>query len=60
MVRVDGLDVDDLSERLARDYHTGIVPGRFFNAPAYFRLAWGVDTETFRTGLEHLGNALAA
>jgi aspartate/methionine/tyrosine aminotransferase len=59
MVHVDGLDVDDLSDRLARDYSTGIVPGRFFNAPAYFRLAWGVDTETLRTGLDHLATALA-
>jgi aspartate/methionine/tyrosine aminotransferase len=59
MVRVDGIDVDDLSERLARDYHTGIVPGRFFNAPSHFRLAWGVDTDTLRAGLERLAKALA-
>ncbi|HKW14734.1 MAG TPA: aminotransferase class I/II-fold pyridoxal phosphate-dependent enzyme [Candidatus Krumholzibacteria bacterium] len=59
MVRVDGIDVDDLSERLARDYNTGIVPGRFFNAPSHFRLAWGVDTDTLRAGLEHLAQALA-
>lgn len=59
MVRVDGVDVDDLTDRLARDFNTGIVPGRFFNAPSHFRLAWGVDTETFRTGLEHLATALA-
>lgn len=58
MVRVDGIDVDDLSERLVRDHATGIVPGRFFNAASHFRLAWGADTETVRTGLEHLSTAL--
>jgi hypothetical protein len=58
MVRSDGIDVDELTERLARDHATGIVPGRFFNAPSHFRLAWGVDTDTLRTGLEHLSAAL--
>lgn len=58
MVRADGIDVDDLTERLVRDHATGIVPGRFFNAPTHFRLAWGVDTETLRTGLEHLSTVL--
>jgi len=59
MVRADGIDVDDLTERLARDHATGIVPGRFFNAPSHFRLAWGVDTESFRTGLQNLATTLA-
>jgi aspartate/methionine/tyrosine aminotransferase len=58
MVRVDGVDVDELTDRLARDFNTGIVPGRFFNAPSHFRLAWGVDTDTFRTGLGNLAEAL--
>ena len=58
LVRADGIDVDELTERLARDHATGIVPGRFFNAPSHFRLAWGVDTETLRTGLGHLSTAL--
>jgi aspartate/methionine/tyrosine aminotransferase len=58
MVRADGIDVDDLTEHLARDYATGIVPGRFFNAPSHFRLAWGVPTDEVRAGLEGLGNAL--
>ena len=59
MVHIDGVDVDELTDRLARDFNTGIVPGRFFNAPSHIRLAWGVDTETFRAGLEHLAHALA-
>jgi aspartate/methionine/tyrosine aminotransferase len=60
MVRVDGIDVDELTDRLARDFNTGIVPGRFFNAPSHFRLAWGVDTDTLRAGLDHLSAALKA
>ncbi|HET6349188.1 MAG TPA: aminotransferase class I/II-fold pyridoxal phosphate-dependent enzyme [Candidatus Krumholzibacteria bacterium] len=59
MVHVDGLDVDELSERLAREQATGIVPGRFFDAPSHFRLAWGVDTETVRAGLDALGLTLS-
>jgi len=58
MVRGEGIDVDELTDRLARDYATGIVPGRFFDAPGYFRLAWGVDTDTLRAGLERLSTAL--
>jgi hypothetical protein len=58
-VRAEGVDVDDLTDRLARDYQTGIVPGRFFGAPDGFRLAWGVDEDTLRAGLANLGAALA-
>lgn len=58
MVRVEGIDVDDLTDRLERDHATGIVPGRFFDAPGYFRMAWGVDTEMLRTGLDRLSIAL--
>ena len=58
MVRAEKVDVDALTDRLASDYATGIVPGRFFSAPNYFRLAWGVDTDTLRAGLERLAKAL--
>jgi aspartate/methionine/tyrosine aminotransferase len=57
-VRAAGIDVDDLADRLAREYHTGIVPGRFFGAPEGFRLAWGADTNELRAGLENLAAAL--
>lgn len=59
MVRVEGMNVDELEQTLARDYATGIVPGRFFNAPNHFRLAWGVDTDTLRAGLDCFSSALA-
>jgi aspartate/methionine/tyrosine aminotransferase len=58
MVRVEGVNVDELSERLENDYATGIVPGRFFDAPSSFRMAWGVDSDTLRAGLERLSTAL--
>ena len=58
LVRADGIDVEELTERLARDHQTGIVPGRFFGAPDTFRLAWGVDTAIVRTGLERIAAAL--
>ena len=60
LVRADGIDVDALTDRLAREYQTGIVPGRFFDAPNTFRLAWGVDAEMLRGGLENLAAALAS
>jgi aspartate/methionine/tyrosine aminotransferase len=59
LVRLQGLDVDELTTRLERDHATGIVPGRFFDAPGYFRLAWGVDTGTLRAGLDRLSTAIA-
>jgi len=60
LVRLEGGDVDELTDRLARDHATGIVPGRFFNAPLHFRLAWGVDTETLQAGLARVGSVLQA
>ncbi|HEX6790180.1 MAG TPA: aminotransferase class I/II-fold pyridoxal phosphate-dependent enzyme [Candidatus Krumholzibacteria bacterium] len=58
MVRVHGVDVDDLTDRLERDFATGIVPGRFFEAPGYFRIGWALETETLRAGLDRLSRAL--
>lgn len=58
LVRAQGIDVDELTTRLERDHATGIVPGRFFDAPGYFRMAWGVDTDTLRAGLERLSTAI--
>lgn len=54
LVRLEGEEVDVLTDRLEKDFATGIVPGRFFGAPGYFRLAWGVDSDTLRAGLDRL------
>jgi len=46
--------VDVLRER----YDTGVVPGRFFEAPGHFRVAVGGKREVLEGGLERLGEAL--
>ena len=57
--RIDGVDdVSDFAERLLRVRQTGIVPGRFFDSPAHFRLGFGGDTDCLRGGLERLAAAL--
>jgi len=59
--RIEGLDdVSEFAERLLRERETGIVPGRFFDSPAHFRLGFGGDTERLRGGLERLAAALDA
>jgi len=51
-------DTADFSGRLLHERDTAIVPGRFFEAPAHFRLGFGGDTEKLRGGLERLAAAL--
>jgi aspartate/methionine/tyrosine aminotransferase len=55
------VDVDDASDfvtRLARDYDTAVVPGRFFEAPSHFRIATGGAPAAFAAGLAAVGDAL--
>lgn len=53
-----GGDVDALNE-LARSRHgTSIVPGRFFGAPAHFRIGIGGDSAMVEEGFRRLGAAL--
>jgi aspartate/methionine/tyrosine aminotransferase len=51
-------DTSAFAERLLADRGTAIVPGRFFEAPAHFRLGFGGPTEAVRGGLAQLGAAL--
>jgi aspartate/methionine/tyrosine aminotransferase len=53
-------DTTALAERLLHDHGTAIVPGRFFEAPAHFRLGFGGATPELRAGLEALGRVLDA
>jgi aspartate/methionine/tyrosine aminotransferase len=46
-------------ERLRTDFETSVVPGRFFEMPAHFRIGMGVNHEMFAEGLRRLGLALA-
>jgi hypothetical protein len=57
--RIKGLeDAGPFIERLMEARRTAVGPGRFFEAPAHFRLGYGGDTDTIRAGLDHLAAAL--
>jgi aspartate/methionine/tyrosine aminotransferase len=51
---------DRFAERLMTERETAVVPGRFFDAPAHFRIGFGGETEALRGGLEAISGALAA
>jgi aspartate/methionine/tyrosine aminotransferase len=53
-------DAEPFVERLFRETGTAVAPGRFFGAPAHFRLAFGGDSAALRRGLAALERALAA
>jgi aspartate/methionine/tyrosine aminotransferase len=48
-------DAAPFIERLMGEESVGVVPGRFFQAPAHFRLAYGGVTETLKEGLRRIG-----
>jgi aspartate/methionine/tyrosine aminotransferase len=57
--RIRGVrDTSAFAERLLTDHGTAVVPGRFFEAPAHFRLGFGGPTELVRGGLARIGAAL--
>ncbi len=57
--RIKGMeDASPFVETLRDVYDTGVVPGRFFEAPAHFRIALGGNSEILREGLGRLGDAL--
>jgi aspartate/methionine/tyrosine aminotransferase len=44
---------------LLAEHQTSVVPGRFFEAPAHFRIAFGgVELQVLRGALAQLGRAL--
>jgi hypothetical protein len=51
-------DAGPFIDRLFREEEVGVVPGRFFQAPAHFRLAFGGVRETLEGGLERIGRLL--
>lgn len=58
--RLRGIDdAEPFVRRLFDRYDTGVVPGRFFDAPANFRIAFGGRTETVASGLARIAEALA-
>lgn len=53
-------DTDNFLERLRSDFHTSVVPGRFFEMPDHFRIGMGVNTGIFAEGLSRIARALAS
>lgn len=53
------ISADVFADRLLRDFDTAVVPGRFFDAPAHFRVALGIPADTLARGLDAVGQALA-
>ena len=51
-------DATPFAERLLTERETAIVPGRFFDAPAHFRVGFSGATESLRVGLARLDAAL--
>jgi len=51
-------NADRLCELLKEKYETAVVPGRFFEMPAHFRVGIGGDSEALSKGLERLGRGL--
>lgn len=49
---------DAFCQFLFEKYETGVVPGRFFEAPHHFRIGVGGETETVREGLTRISAAL--
>jgi len=59
--RIKGVeDATSFVERLMRERRTAVGPGRFFEAPAHFRVGYGGDTGKIRDGLTQLAAALDA
>ena len=49
---------EELCQLLREKYETSVVPGRFFEMPAHFRVGIAGDTGVLEAGLERLGKAL--
>ena len=57
--RIQGVDdATPFAERLLEERETAVVPGRFFDAPAHFRLGFGGPTATLELALEAIAAAL--
>jgi len=54
------VSADAFADRLLRDFDTAVVPGRFFEAPAHFRVALGIPGDVLERGLDAISRALRA
>ena len=55
-----GEDAAPFAEALLRAHDTAVVPGRFFEAAAHFRIGLGVHPDVLARGLENIRAALAS
>ena len=53
-----GGDTQRLDDLLRSQYDCAVVPGRWFEMPDYFRVGFGIPTETFAEALVRLGRGL--
>ena len=56
--RVRSGSADELCRVLREEYETSVVPGRFFELPAHFRVGIAVSSDVLEQGLGRLGLAL--
>jgi aspartate/methionine/tyrosine aminotransferase len=56
--RVRSGDAEELCRVLREKYETSVVPGKFFEMPAHFRVGIAGETDVLEAGLERLGKAL--
>lgn len=56
--RVRNGDADQLCRVLREKFETSVVPGRFFELPAHFRVGIAVSIDVLEQGLARLGHAL--
>jgi hypothetical protein len=52
------VSADAFADTLLREFETAVVPGRFFEAPAHFRVALGIPGDVLERGLDAIGRAL--
>lgn len=52
------IDAMELSNHLREKSGTLVVPGDFFWLRGFIRISLGIDEETLKTGLRHVGTAL--
>ena len=59
LVRLPGqVDAMELSNHLREKHGTLVVPGDFFWLRGFIRVSLGIDEETLKSGLKHLGTAI--
>lgn len=57
--RINGVDdTSRFAERLLHERQTAVVPGRYFEAPAHFRIGLGATTGSLQRGLGALAEAI--